>query len=85
MFKNMKKKFAAAAVALGLSSAALAEGTGNTIDLSVATTQLTAMKDSIVAWITSAAPVLVGILGAALVVLLIWKGFAWIKKGTNKA
>lgn len=57
----------------------------NNIDLSVATTQLNAMATAVQEWITTNAPVLVGILGAALVLTLIFLAYKWIKRGTSKA
>lgn len=84
MFKKFKKFALGVAAAVGLSVPAFAEGEA-TIDLTAATTQVTAMKSALVTWISTNAPTLVAILAAALVITLIFVGYGWITRGAKKA
>lgn len=85
MFKKFKKFVLGLAVALGLCAPAVAQEVSSSIDLSAATEQVTAMKTALVGWISTNAPVLVGILAAALVITLIFVGYGWITRGAKKA
>lgn len=85
MFKKFKKLALGCAVALGLCAPALAQEATSSIDLSAATEQVTAMKTAIVSWISTNAPTLVLILGAALVITLIFVGYGWITRASKKA
>lgn len=84
MFKKFKKFALGVAAAVGLTVPALAEDAA-TIDLSAATTEVTAMKTALVSWISTNAPTLVAILASALVITLIFVGYGWITRGAKKA
>lgn len=85
MFKKFKKFALGLAVALGLCAPAVAQDASGSIDLTAATEQVTAMKTALVSWISTNAPTLVLILGAALVVTLIFVGYGWITRASKKA
>lgn len=83
--KDVKAK-ALTALAVGTCGVtAFAEGESNAIDLTSATTALSDMTTAVKDWIGTATPYLVGILGAALAVTLVWVAWKFIKKGTSKA
>lgn len=83
-FKSVKAKALAAVATLGFAPAVFAEDS-NAIDTTAATTALTQMTTAVKGYITSAAPILAGLLGGCLLLALIWVAFKWAKKGTNKA
>lgn len=72
-------------VAVGGGLSAMAEGTGNTIDTTVASTALSDMVDAVKGYINTCIPYIVSLLGVALVVTLVWVAWKWIKKGSSKA
>lgn len=84
MFKKFKKFALGLAAAVGFAVPALADETP-TIDLTAATTQITAMKTALVSWISTNAPTLVLILAGALVITLIFVGYGWITRASRKA
>lgn len=80
----MKKLFTFFAFLFGFGFAALAEGNDPAIDVSAASSALTDMKTALTTYWTAAQPILVWVLGIALVVGLIFLGYKLFKKGTNK-
>lgn len=79
------KKFLPALLGVFGAGAAFAEDPAPTIDLSAATTQMTAMQTAVSGWISSNVGTLVALLGSVLVVTLIFVAFKWITRGTKKA
>ena len=59
-------------------------GTDNAIDVTSATTAITSMQTAVTSYWTAAQPVVLSVLGIALVAMLIWLGFKLIRKGSNK-
>lgn len=76
---------ASAAVAVVFSCAcAIAEDNANAIDITTATGALDTMKTAVTSYWTAAQPVLVAVIGIALVATLIWVGYKLLRKGANK-
>lgn len=82
---NAKALTALAVGTCGVTAFADGESSSSTIDLTPATTALSNMSTAVQTWIGTATPYLVGILGAALAVTLVWVAWKFIKKGTSKA
>lgn len=89
-FLSSLKARARSALAVGgllVGSTALAEGESgsSSIDLTVATTQLTSMVDALKAWLEGAAPKIAILGGAILLATLIWVAIKWVTRGAKKA
>lgn len=83
-FSNLKSKALALGGAL-LGVPAFAEGeTASQIDLTEATNALDSWKNAITGFIGDATPVVVSILGAALVIVAVWIGWKVLKRGASK-
>lgn len=77
---------ALAVAGLLVGSTALAEGeSGSSIDLTVATTQLSSMVDALKGWLEGAAPKIAILGGAILLATLIWVAIKWVTRGAKKA
>lgn len=85
VLKTKAAKACAAVAGFFAVTAAHAEDAASTIDLSVATTQLTSMKNAVVTWIEGAAPILAALFGAFLVIVILWVVFKWVKRGVSKS
>lgn len=59
-------------------------GSTNTIDVELATDAIKEMQTAVSTYWTAAQPVVLSVLGIALVATLIWLGFKLIRKGSNK-
>lgn len=79
----MKKFLPALLAVLGAGAAFAVDDPA--IDLSAATTQMTAMTSAVSGWISSNVGALVALLGSVLVVTLIFVAYKWITRGTKKA
>lgn len=62
----------------------MGEGSANAIDTSSATAALTQMQTAVTGYWEAAQPVVIAIIGIALVATLIWVGYKLIRKGSNK-
>lgn len=80
-----RARYAAAVGGLLVGSTALAEGESSSIDLTVATTQLTSMVDALKTWLEGAAPKIAILGGAILLATLIWVAIKWVTRGAKKA
>lgn len=85
VLKTKAAKACAAVAGVFAATAARAEDPAPSIDLSVATTQLTSMKNAVVSWIEGAAPILAALFGAFLVIVILWVVFKWVKRGVSKS
>lgn len=82
----IKKFFFALAASFGLPLAMFAEDTTPLDSISQAVgTQLTSWSTSITSFFTTNLPTIMGIIGIALGVALLWVVFKLFKKATNKA
>lgn len=79
----MKKFLATLAACFGFGAVALAEDAA-AIDVTTATTALTDMKTALSTYWTAAQPIIVWVLGIALVAGLIFLGYKLFNKGTKK-
>ena len=77
------KKFLLSVGGVLVGASAFAEGEAGAIDLSAATNALTSAKTAIVAWVTSNAPTLSGILGGVLVITLIFVVYGWVRRAAK--
>lgn len=59
-------------------------GSTNAIDVELATDAIEQMQTAVSTYWTAAQPVVLSVLGIALVATLIWLGFKLIRKGSNK-
>lgn len=59
-------------------------GSTNAIDVELATDAIEEMQTAVSTYWTAAQPVVLSVLGIALVATLIWLGFKLIRKGSNK-
>ena len=84
MFKKLR--FPATVAGLMTAGAAFAEGEGSGgIDVTAATGALTQMETAVKGYFTSATPIVVGLIGLGLVIVLCFVGWKLIKRATNKA
>lgn len=85
MNKLLTKLSALFSLAVAFAFSALADGEGgNAIDVSSATTALSDMQTAATTWWNAAQPVVLAVIGLALVATLIWGGYKLIRKGVNK-
>lgn len=79
------KKFLYSALAFASAPLAVfAEGQGDAIDVTKASQSIESMKTAITTWWDAAQPVILAIIGVALVATLIFLGYKLIRKGVNK-
>lgn len=79
------KKFAYAMLAsLGLPFLGFAEDGAASIDTSAVTTGLTTWINSLKTTVSGWIPLIVGLLGVGVVIMLIWIGYKFFRKGGNK-
>lgn len=59
-------------------------GSSNAIDISSATSGLTQLGDAVSSYWEAAQPIVLSVIGIALVATLLWVGYKLIRKGANK-
>lgn len=82
LLRSWGKLCAVATIVIAGSSQALAEGSSN-YDFTAATTELTSLKTAMTSWVTSALPIILGILGAFLVFFLVRFAIGLVKRFIN--
>ena len=83
-FKSLKRLAFGAAMCLAGAPAAFAETSQNAIDVTDATDYLDNMKTALTTYWTAAKPVLIYVLGVALVVMLFYVVYKFFTKASKK-